>query len=307
MLPAEMTPIRTLRQPTRRQWAVRLRAAPVAGGLILIVAVGLVSVVAWWMQDHPQPVSWSRLDSPDAHSITFEGSATEVLYFGSHAGVHRSVDGGRSWRPLDLAADAMTIGAVGAGSLIVAGHDVLVISNDSGASWTELPNDLPNLDIHGFARDPIDPLRMWAFLAAGTIHESRDGGLQWTQVFTGTRPFLTAATASGGTLLLAVDPESGPVRSADGGRTWAALSNPEAYPITALASGPDAELIVVGTNGALIVSNDGGASWRRDPFPGTPLAAAVARDGRTMAVVSGDRRVYRSSDGGRTWPGPAEV
>ena len=307
MLPDEMTPTRMLRRPTRRPWAVPLRAAPVAGGLVLILAVGLVSVVAWWMQDHPQPVSWSRLDSPDAHSITFEGASTEVLYFGSHAGVHRSVDGGRSWRPLDLAADAMTIGVVGAGSIIVAGHDVLVISNDGGASWADLSNDLPDLDIHGFARDPGDPLRMWVFLAGGTVHESLDGGRRWTQVLTGTRPFLTASSAPGGTVLLAVDPGTGVARSADGGRTWAPISDPGAYPITALASGPDADLIVVGTSGALIVSNDGGKSWRRSDFPGTPLAAAVARDGKTVVIVADDRRIYRSTDGGRTWPGPAEV
>lgn len=41
----------------------------------------------------------------------------------------------------------------------------ILASQDEGDTWTPIEADLPSLDIHGFARDPADPARMWDAVA----------------------------------------------------------------------------------------------------------------------------------------------
>ena len=167
-----------------------------------------------------------------------------------------------------------------------------------------IESDLPNIDIHAFALDPLDPLRMWAYLAEGGVYESTDGGTRWTKVYEGHIPFMTATTDGRSTILVGIEPFSGFARSDDGGRTWTAVSQPESFPTYSIAATRDGRVIALGVSDGLLRSDDGGVTWTSVQLPSPAFAIAISDDGRSVAVVTRTTDFYRSSDGGRTWPGP---
>jgi photosystem II stability/assembly factor-like uncharacterized protein len=198
----------------------------------------------------------------------------------------------------------MGMAAAADGSIVVAGHLVFQASEDGGRTWAPIEADLPNLDIHAFARSLGDPSRMWAYLADGGVYESVDAGSTWTRVTDGHVFALTATREADADVLLGIDPFEGLVRSPDGGRTWQTAGEPPTSPVTSLAATPDGGAIVLGGPDGLHRSDDGGATWRHVLETRTILAAAVADDGRTLAAVDERTLFYRSDDGGASWPGP---
>ncbi|MCI0344899.1 MAG: YCF48-related protein [Chloroflexi bacterium] len=257
----------------------RTRAAIVAIVAIAAVLVG-AGLVAWRLAIAPgPPIAWAHLGTEDVHSLAFEPGSTSTLLFGHHTGILRSVDGGRTWSPLPVEADAMGMRPAADGSIVIAGHEVLVASSDGGQTWASISSDLPNIDIHAFARDPADPTRMWAYLAEGGVYESVDAGSHWSKVYDGHIPFMTAVDGPTGTAILGIEPLSGFARSADAGRTWQALSQPESYPTLGLAATPDGRVVVLGTVDALLRSEDAGATWKTIPLPDSPFAVALSTDG----------------------------
>ena len=284
-----------MRRPSGRTLIV---VAGVAAGL-LIVTVAILRPLA-----PGKPVPWARLGTSDVHSLAFAPGSLDRLYFGHHGGILESQDGGRTWAPLPVAADAMGMRPAADGSIIIAGHEVFVGSADGGRTWASIAADLPNIDIHAFARDPLDPRRMWAYLAEGGVYESTDGGTHWSKVYDGHIPFMAATTDGSSVALIGIEPFSGFARSPDGGRTWSPLSQPEAFPTYSIAVTPDGSVVALGVSDGLLRSEDGGTTWTLIALPGPAFAIALSDDGRTIAVVTRTTDVYRSDDGGRTWPGP---
>ncbi|MBA2255175.1 MAG: hypothetical protein H0W07_08685, partial [Chloroflexi bacterium] len=249
-------------------------------------------------------VAWIRLGTQDVHSLAFAPGTSDTVYFGHHGGVLGSTDGGRAWRPLGAASDAMGMRPADDGSIVIAGHGVFQASTDGGSSWREIPNDLPNTDIHGFARDPGDPARMWAYLAAGGLYESLDGGRTWLQAFAGHLPFITAVRPAGSLRLIGIDPNTGLASSVDGGRTWTPVSVPPTAPIQSLAATGDGRIVLIGGPRGVFRSDDGGQSWQKTGLEVSTLAIAASDDGRSVAAISRATEFYRSDDGGATWGGP---
>lgn len=298
--------VRERRTPPRRPWS----AIALLGG-----AAAVVGIVAVYLTFPPSPaqttppvggetVAWTRLGTRDVHSLAFGPGSTDRLLFGHHGGVLETEDGGRTWDPLAVDADAMGMRPAEDGSIVIAGHDVFQASDDAGSTWASIPTDLPSLDIHAFARDPDDPLRMWAYLAAGGLYESLDGGIGWSEVFDGHRPALVAVSRQGVTVLVGLDPFTGLVESDDGGRSWRGLGPPPSSPVLTLAATSDGRSMVLGSTEGLFRSDDGGASWSERLLAGTVLAAAISEDGSTVAAVTRETDFFRSDDGGRTWSGP---
>ena len=270
-----------------------------------VVAIVGVAAVAYFILNSggSSAAAWSRLGTQDVHSLAFVGDDPDRLLFGHHGGISASSDGGRTWQPLGTRSDAMSLGAASDGSIVIAGHEVFAASHDDGRTWENIPAALPSLDIHGFARDPGDPARMWAYLATGGLWESRDSGSTWERVQQENVLFLTAVRAAEATRLFGVL-ANGLASSDDGGRTWRGAPTPEIYPIASLAATTDGSVLVAGGQGGLARSDDGGAKWSKLPFNGEPAAIAVTAGGRTVVVVSRSTDYFRSDDGGRTWPAP---
>ena len=247
--------------------------------------------------------AWARLGTSDVHSLAFVGDDANHVLFGHHAGIAESRDGGRTWHSLPVSQDAMGLRPADDGSIVIAGHEVFSASRDAGVTWQPIPADLPSLDIHGFARDPGDPARMWVALATGGFWKSTDFGIHWTRV-RDDGLYSPLAVRTGGTArLLAVD-ATGLVASDDGGRTWRPLTTPPTYPMTALAATPDGSVLYAGTLDGMYRSDDAGGTWTATADKGSAFAIATSPDGAVVAVVSQETEFFRSSDRGATWPGP---
>ncbi|MBA3778390.1 MAG: hypothetical protein H0X16_03635 [Chloroflexi bacterium] len=247
--------------------------------------------------------AWSRLGTADVHSLAFVAGDPQHVLFGHHDGLSESRDGGRTWRPLPVRDDAMSMAPARDGSIVIAGHEVFTASRDGGRTWSAIPSDLPSLDIHGFTRDPGDPARMWALLATGGLWESTDFGASWVRVRQDNVLFPLAVRDQASTRLIGVD-ATGLVTSADGGRTWTGLATPPTFPMTSLAATADGRTLYAGAGDGLFRSDDGGDAWTKTGYKGSAFAVATTPDGRTVAVVSRQTEFFRSSDQGTTWPGP---
>ena len=260
-----------------------------------------VSVLLYFVTrpESATPSAWTTLGTADAHALTFVGEDPARLLFGHHGGLLASEDGGLSWTQLAASDDAMSVSVATDDSIIIAGHEVLAVSRDAGATWADLDADLPSRDIHGFARDPADPGRMWAALASGGLWASADGGLSWSQVRSDNVLSPVAIRAGGQTRLLGVD-ASGLVASDDAGRTWSALTTPPTYPLTALAA--EGETVFAGSMNGLHRSDDAGRTWTPTAYTSSVLGLAVT--GNTVAVVDRRTNFFRSDDGGASWPAP---
>jgi photosystem II stability/assembly factor-like uncharacterized protein len=272
--------------------------------VVVIAAVAIAFAVVVLRASSPgEPVAWTRFGTQDVHSLTFVDGDPERVLFGHHGGLLASEDGGRTWSPLPVRADAMSTSSGADGSVVIAGHDVFVASRDGGVTWAPIATDLPSLDIHGFTRDPADPARMWAYLAIGGLWESTDYGAHWARVRDDNVLFPLAVRDGSTTRLLGVD-ATGIVGSDDGGQTWDALGTPETFPMTALAATTDGRSLYAGSTRGIFRSVDGARTWARTNYVGSALAVATSGDGRTVAVVDRETEFFRSADAGTTWLGP---
>ncbi len=274
--------------------------------MLLVAGLAILAVLAYLVLGRgpaTNPAHWARLAAQDVHSLAFVNDDTQHVLFGHHGGVLESLDGGRTWQALPVHDDAMGMRPAADGSIVIAGHEVLSGSRDGGRTWAPIVTDLPNLDIHGFARDPGDSSRMWANLATGGLWESVNFGANWTRVRDDNVLYLFAVNASGGTRLFGVD-ASGLSSSADGGRTWVFVGAPPAYPITSFTASADGKILYVGSLDGLYRSADDGRSWARTGYSGSAFALATSADGSIVALVSQGADFFRSPDSGGTWPGP---
>jgi photosystem II stability/assembly factor-like uncharacterized protein len=91
-------------------------------------------------------------------------------------------------------------------------------------------------------------------------------------------------------------------QSIDGGATWATQYTLDAGTALVAGAAPSSSICwFVGDAGAVFVTADGRA-WRRAPFPeATHLIAVTATDARNAEVVTADKRVFVTTDGGQRW------
>lgn len=291
----------------RRAQANRPRSRSVTRRWFLLAALGVAAlasgVALFVVNTGSSQVAWARLKTQDVHSLAFVGGNPQQLLFGHHFGVLETLDDGLNWHKLELREDAMSMALADDGSIVIAGHDVFTASRDGGLTWGPVETDLPNIDIHGFTRDPNNPTRMWAYLATGGLWESTDFGAHFAQVRKDNVIFPLAVKDGSNTRLLGVD-TGGLTTSVDGGQTWSPLETPPTYPMTALAATPDGRVLFAGSSDALYRSEDAGRTWSSTAYKGSAFAVAVTPDGRNVAVVSRTGEFFRSSDAGASWPGP---
>jgi photosystem II stability/assembly factor-like uncharacterized protein len=224
------------------------------------------------------------------------------LLLGTHDGLYGSADGGKTWQSEGLdGQDAMNLARHGEQTLWTAGHNVFAKSTDGGKTWVNVsPTGLPSLDLHGFAVDPRNPKRLFAAVAGQGLFRSDDGGRRFGPVSSqvGGAVMALAVTPSGA--ILAGDMQQGLLISRDGGATWRRALRGQ---LMGLAVNPRDPKRVLAAGEGILLSTNGGRTWRqrlRLPDGAGPVAWSQS-DPRVAYVVSFDRTLYRSIDGGKTW------
>lgn len=282
----------------------------IIGGAILFA----IAIFVWQLalrdalQDDPSNLvsSIATIDAPDIHSLAIDPGNPETIFFGSHAGIQVSQDGGYTWQLGSLRnADAMQL-AVSPNdpeTIYAVGHDVLEVSRDGGQSWQTLSPALPGTDIHAFAQDPAEPQQLFAFVVGFGVFSSEDGGTTWSQIPAPAGDGSPLALATNGQTLYAVMPQ-GISASSDQGLTWTSLARqPPGASISFAASASNPDTLYAGTLSGIARSTDGGQTWQTIGQTETPVLtlAVAASDPLRIVAVTQKGEVLRSDDGGETW------
>ena len=115
-----------------------------------------------------------------------------ILFLGTHTGLYRSENGGRSWQKVPLSAkrphvDVMAVVADPKDPLLiyVGTHEAGVFrSTDGGTTWKEINAGLGGRDVHGLAIDPTVPSKLHAAVRekGEGIYRTGDRGEKWVRV-----------------------------------------------------------------------------------------------------------------------------
>jgi hypothetical protein len=205
--------------PPPRRWPVWLAAG---GVLVLIAAAVLAAIAATRGGGSSQQASTAGLpDTPDYHALLVSPADPQKLTLGTHYGLYRSSDGGRTWRAAGLSSsDAMNLVRTKQATLWLAGHYVLKKSTDGGRSWNDVePAGLPALDVHGFTAKPRSSV-LYAAIAGRGLYRSTNGGRSFSTVSTEVGPAVMGLAVTPSGTVFAADMQRGLVASTDGGSSW---------------------------------------------------------------------------------------
>lgn len=270
-------------------------------GRFALVALAVLALVA--VQLAMRDGGGNLPDAPDYHSLLVSPTDPLDLLLGTHDGLFRSRDGGRTWSKFSLGGkDAMNLAQAEGRTVWAAGHNVLARSSDGGITWRDVrPRGLPHLDLHGFAVDPRSPRTLYAAVAGAGLYRSRDGGASFSPVSRAVGGSVFAlAVLRDGTILAGDAQRRLILASRNGGKTWAGAARAE---VRGFAAAPGDAKVVLASGPGVLRSADGGHTWKQVLRLGAgtgPIAWAPSAP-RIAYVVAFDRTLHRSGDGGATW------
>ncbi len=240
-------------------------------------------------------------NTPDYHSLLVARSDPNALLLGTHQGLYRSQDGGRSWSFEGLSGqDAMNLAWPSTNVVWAAGHNVLMKSTDGGHSWQDVrPDGLPGLDVHGFAVDPRNERIVYAAIAGQGLYRSSDGGQSFATLSPDVGGAVMALAITRDGRILAGDMQQGLLVSRDGKQWTQALG----AQLMGLAVNPKQPKLVLAAGAGVFRSTDGGRSWKQtfELADGAgPLAWAPSQP-NVAYLVGFDRTLYKTTDAGASW------
>jgi photosystem II stability/assembly factor-like uncharacterized protein len=278
-------------------------------GLVLILLFGSWAVFSRARTASEKALPISQLTTNDFHSLAFSPTEPETILFGHHDGLLISHNGGKDWASSTLKnVDAMALAFPSSDPNVqyAAGHDVFFKSNDGGETWKSIPTNLPGSDIHGFAVDPDDDMKVYAYIVGYGLYGSQDGGLTWSVLSQNIPPStFNLAVGKDAQSLYAAAGDAGLWQSEDGGKTWSVIQTiPDNGAIAVTYSRTSGRLYVttIGDLAGLYVSDDNGQSWTSLELTGILLAVAVSPlDQNHIVTVNDQGQVFASRDGGKSW------
>jgi len=243
-------------------------------------------------------------------SVAVSPADTQVRLLGDLTGLYRTRDGGRRWDRVavpDLPVYSV-VSVPKSGAFLAAGDGFLLRSDDAGATWRDLPTDLPALKVRALAVDPAGGQTLYAFVQQDGLYRSDDAARTWRRVLPLADASITSLAVKAGApqSLFALHSGRGFVRSDDGGATFRLVTGgiPASRVTDVLTLAADPQTVYAVSGGTVYKSADGGETWQAS---NTGLqnvdVIAIARDAATGALYAADvsGQFWKSADAGKSW------
>jgi photosystem II stability/assembly factor-like uncharacterized protein len=231
------------------------------------------------------------------------------LLVGTDLGIVSSRNGGRSWvaearNVIFGAVFAVAFSPDGELAMCVAASGVFRQDRDG---W--LRAEAPESAIPGRALVAGPANNRFYLLGRNELFVSEDRGRTYSVVpgLPQMSEITALAVIPGSADVLAAVTDGRAMISQDGGRTWrnAGLDGPGASVDTIATDATQPRRIWAAAGGRIVVSDDLGSSWhsvgRSLPEAKARVRGIVASADATTLMVSSDRGIYRSEDGGESW------
>jgi photosystem II stability/assembly factor-like uncharacterized protein len=231
-------------------------------------------------------------------------------YLAAGNGLHRSTDGGKTWRILTSWTTEEILCVVPDPvdpSVLYVGTPLGVFkSSDDGSTWVRKTNGFRKRFIQRIIMDSRDRRTLYA-ASEDDLYKSTDAGERWFAMGTGTPYPLAVIQNPGKASEFLAGFEDGGIRfTVDDGKTWkasAGLAKSSVYTLRSSADGKD--LYAAGWHTGLWRSEDGGATWNQvwsDPsFEAIYSILVDVADPSHLFVGSVGAGVFESKDRGVVW------
>jgi photosystem II stability/assembly factor-like uncharacterized protein len=229
--------------------------------------------------------------------------------------IYRTADGGQSWTlQHDANAYLSTLQFFDAQNGWAIGGDTFLHTTDGGQTWA--PAIVPPGTWSHAARfsDLLHGISVGEY---GNVTRTTDGGQTWTTIAAiGTGPRLWDVESWSPGRSVSVGEAGAVALTSDGGASWSSLQSGGTGATHALDAVDGMHAWAANDGGEVLYTVNGGVQWNRVVVSGfdnygrlqdvdfldTSLGWAV---GRHEFFGGGQGRIVRSTDGGRTWQGPA--
>jgi photosystem II stability/assembly factor-like uncharacterized protein len=219
----------------------------------------------------PRDTGWTRISR--SYTLTFgialfDNGRTRRYYIAAGNGVHRSTDGGATWKILTSWRTEEILGVVpdpvDSSVLYAATPFGVFKTTDDGTTWERKMEGIPTWFIQRIVMDARDRRTIYAATETD-IFKSSDAGEHWHAMGTGLEQVLALLQIPGHPdVIIAAGELKGIRRSADGGKTWTTPRGLDSAIIyTFRASRTGAEIYAAGWKTGIWRSTDEGVTWQQ--------------------------------------------
>lgn len=262
--------------------------------------------------------TWERrdkgLEDLSVRAIAIDPHDANVIVAGGLTGVHRSLDGGRTWTRISdqINVESLAIDPRSKDRIFVGTWRQGWRTDDGGQSWKQIADGMVlDTDMFHITIDPKQPDNVWV-ATCGWVYNSTNGGDKWTRYRDGfnNRRIHDVDIDPCDTDTVYAGSVAGLYRTEDAGKSWYVVTDENLVVNSVVLHPQRPNRIILGIEGdGVYVSNDRGQSFQRtsdglhnlrittiapDPFTKDRVYAAVVFGGNASGI-------YRSDDAGRTW------
>jgi len=236
--------------------------------------------------------------------------ATPRYYVAGGNGLHRSADGGKTWKILTgwetLEVLSVALDPVDAKIIYIATPFGIFKSRDDGKNWAEKMRGCKSWYTDEIIIDARDRHTLYAAVD-DDLYRSRDGGENWSPMQTGAPGIRTVIQlAAHSNVILAGTEDHGVRVTIDDGKNWSAGKGISATAIYAIHAASDGKAIYAGGyKTGVWRSHDLGQSWLQ--IWTAPEIEAIyslwvdPANADHLFVGTNGKGIYESTDGGMTW------
>ncbi len=257
--------------------------------------------------------AWTRISRSYALTFglaLFDNGRTRRYYIAAGNGVHRSTDGGVTWRILTSWRTEEILGVVPDpvdSAVVYAATPFGVFkTTDDGATWERKMAGIPTWFVQRIVMDMRDRRTLYA-ATESDLYRSTDAGEHWRAMGAGLGQVLALIQHPvHPDVMIAAGENRGLRRTTDGGKTWSATRGLDSATIyTFRASRTGSEIYAAGWKTGLWRSTDEGLSWRQVwSAPGIEAVYSLfvyPADPDHILLGTVGQGILESPDRGATW------